>query len=189
MIAYLYGILVAVSDSRIIINCNGTGFEVAVGASYRQKSPKLNHPNEVFVLHQVTDKSQVLFGFASLAERDMAVDIVDEVDGVGPKGAHTFVSTAGYDAIAKAVMSGDAGGIKVKGFGADKVSRIITALRKVGRVTAEIDPRVGKVATALRTLGHQHENLNSVIADVARRHPDLDTGEVVVKVLAQLKSP
>lgn len=70
MYAYLSGIVLELEDGRLVIKPEGmgVGYEVLV-TSLTIGNSRVGEPKELFIHHHITDVSEALFGFESLAEK------------------------------------------------------------------------------------------------------------------------
>ena len=173
MIARLRGKLVELAEPVAVIDVGGVGYEVEVtaGAAARLAAS----PDEAVVCTHlvVRDDAQILFGFASVAERTLFRSLI-KVAGVGPKLGLALLSAVTPDQFAAAVASGDVAAITcVPGIGKKTAGRLVMELRdKVdGAAVAEAvggeSSATREAALALVTLGYRERDAAQVVRDVA----------------------
>ena len=173
MIARLRGKLVELEEPVAVIDVGGVGYEVEVtaGAAARLAAS----PDEAAVCTHlvVRDDAQILFGFASVAERALFRSLI-KVAGVGPKLGLALLSAVTPDQFAAAVASGDVAAItRVPGIGKKTAGRLVMELRdKVdGAAVAEAvgggSSATREAALALVTLGYRERDAAQVVRDVA----------------------
>ena len=134
MIAYLKGRVLAVSaDSAIIVN-NGVGYEVyCSGGAFAAVQAS---PNEVelFTYLQVKEDGFTLYGFVSLREKQLFLDLIS-VSGVGPKLAIGILNGLPADEVARSIATADVKNLsRVKGLGKKTAEKIVLELH--GKISA-----------------------------------------------------
>lgn len=134
MIAFLNGVATKIDDERILIK----GVESEVG--YEVRIPH-NHltPDEllevvavpgIYVWHVFRQDDQELFGFWTLADRQLA-RLIAETDGIGPTTASKVVQSAGWHTVLSAIAQQDAKQLAklCKGLGPKRAVQIINHLK------------------------------------------------------------
>lgn len=111
---------------------------MGIPLSSYDKLPAVGAPIKILTHLQVREDAHVLFGFMSLAERDLFRLLVTHVSGIGPKTALDVLSGITVTNFKAAVVNGDAGLLaKTKGIGKKTAERIIVELKdKVGIAAA-----------------------------------------------------
>ena len=84
MIAFLEGPLEVKELARVVINCNGVGYEVTIPLSSYDRLPEQNTICRLLIHHHITEADQKLYGFVSEQEREMFTQLIT-INGVGPK--------------------------------------------------------------------------------------------------------
>jgi Holliday junction DNA helicase RuvA len=118
----------------------------------------------------------VLFGFMSLAERDLFRLLVNHVSGIGPKTALDVLSGISVTNFKAAVVNADAGLLaKTKGIGKKTAERIIVELKdKVGVAAA------WEVASAAHAPTLQEATINdAVLALISLGYKQVDAHKAV----------
>lgn len=134
MIAYLKGSVLAVTSDSVIIENNGVGYEVLCsGGAFAavQSRPK---EVELFTYLQVKEDGLTLFGFISMAEKQIFLDLIS-VSGVGPKLAIGVLNGMPADDVARAIASADVAKLsRIKGLGKKTAEKIVLELH--GKISA-----------------------------------------------------
>lgn len=157
MIALLEGRIAERRDDRVIVVANGVGYEVLVTSGTLAALPASSAADvRLFTRMQVRDDSMVLYGFASLDEREV-FDLLVTVSGVGPKFALAALSALDPGAIRLSVATGDVDVLTtVPGIGKKVAGRIVVDLKdKLGgdAATPVASGPMAEVREALLALG------------------------------------
>ena len=129
MIAALRGKVLSILESTVIVDVSGVGYLVSCTPAIRAN---LEIGKEV-ALHTamvVREDSFTLFGFSSLAEREL-FQLLQTVSGIGPKVAFSILSSLRIDEVVQAINLGDTKVLeKVSGLGKKGAQRIILDLKE-----------------------------------------------------------
>lgn len=130
MIAYLTGSIQTKSETSLILDVNGVGYELFLSGRSMRELPNEGGSAAVHVhLHSREDLIQ-LFGFTSGAEKSLFRDLIS-VSGVGPKVAMSILSAFTVEALAKAVVNRDVDAITtVPGIGKKGAQRLVLELKE-----------------------------------------------------------
>ncbi len=124
MIGRLRGELVEQNDTRILVECAGVGYEVAVSTHTLISLPGVGEEVTLRVYTHMLESKITLYGFGSQLERDL-FDLLITVKKVGP-------------ASAVGILSGGAGPADIARLIAEEQITMLTKLRGVGKKTAEM---------------------------------------------------
>ena len=159
MIAYLKGKLVYKDPSHAIIEVNGVGYQVNISlntfAEIKDKEDILLSTH-----FHVREDAQVLFGFATEAEKQMFQYLIS-VNGVGPSTALVVLSYLPPEELKAAIIREDAPALQaVKGIGGKTAQRLILELKdKLKKDSLEEMPgNTGLVRNTVR-----HEALSALV--------------------------
>lgn len=122
MIGRIRGVIIAISESLVLIEAGGLGYEVEIPLSTYVALGKVD---EDVVLHThlvVREDAQLLYGFYTLAERELFRSLI-KVNKVGPKLAITILSGGDPASFIRWIKTKDI--------------KALTALPGVGKKTAE----------------------------------------------------
>ena len=131
MFDYIKGQFVSSSINSIVIEVGGIGY--FLNASNQTIINCENKDNvKVFTYMYVREDEVSLYGFYSVEEREMFLDLIS-VGGIGPKLAVQILSSIRLEDLALSIATGDASYFtKIKGVGKKTAERIILELK--GRV-------------------------------------------------------
>lgn len=131
MIASLTGTVESCSDSGVVLNVNGIGFDVnmsteAVRALAACAEGEIVHIHTYMSVGREADVT--LFGFMSLDELSLFKRLIT-VSGIGPKGALSLLSAMSAEDLIFAILSGDAKMIsRAPGIGKKTAERLVLEL-------------------------------------------------------------
>jgi holliday junction DNA helicase RuvA len=135
MISYLKGTIVGVqkySATRtiLIVDVNGVGYELQILPNWVQTLPAIGKELQVFTHLQFRDEQPLVYGFASMAQRDLFRQLIS-VSGIGAQLAIALLDTLNLPDLIQAIVSGN--------------TRLLATTPGVGKKTAE------RLALELRT--------------------------------------
>ncbi len=129
MVAYVKGNVLAVSDSTVILENNGIGYEILCSSTAFSKLSQAKE-GAVYTYLAVREDGISLYGFDDLAEKQMFLKLIT-VSGVGPKMAMTVLSGMSLNDLAFSIAGSDVSTLsKIKGLGKKTAERIIVELRE-----------------------------------------------------------
>ncbi len=129
MIGYVKGKLIHYEDNVAILDVNGVGYEMTCSASLYARLIE-NEGGEAFTYLAVKEDGMYLYGFDSIAEKKMFLQLIT-VSGVGPKMGITILSGTSLNDLAYFIASSDVKSLsKIKGLGKKTAERIIVELRE-----------------------------------------------------------
>lgn len=130
MIYSVKGNVTRVDENVIAVDVNGVSFEVVASYTSIDELTKTAGEKTVYTFLQVREDGMSLFGFSSLEEKRMFLNLIS-VSGIGPKMAITILSGMGARSLASAVYNGNVGLLtKIKGLGKKTAERIVLELRE-----------------------------------------------------------
>lgn len=130
MISRLRGIMAENNGDSVVLDVNGIGFEVLVGA---QTAALLSGAGSedvtLYTYLYLREDAMVLYGFPSRDELSLFRQLIT-VSGIGPKGGLSLLSSLGADDLRFAILSGDAKTLsKAPGIGRKTAERLVIDLR------------------------------------------------------------
>jgi len=129
MIGLLSGLLLAKSDSQLLVDVNGVGYEVDVPLTAFSAVPPIGKPVVLFTHLIVREDGHFLFGFLEEPERAM-FRLLLRVNGVGPKLALAFLSHASSAELVRWVTDNDIRAlVRIPGVGKKTAERLVIELR------------------------------------------------------------
>ena len=192
MIGRLRGTLLDLDASIAVIDVGGVGYEVEVTATAAALFLTTADRVDVFTHMIARDDAQLLYGFASAAERDLFRSLI-KVAGVGPKLAVALLSALAPEALARAIASGDVTAImRVPGIGRKTANRLIVELKdKVDGLGAASVAGGGnaparEAVLALIALGYADPAAARVVGEVAEAVADADVETLIREALRRM---
>jgi Holliday junction DNA helicase RuvA len=187
MIARISGILIDKSVNHIVVDNNGIGFRIFVPLTTFYELPETNQPVTLHIHTHVKQDSIGLFGFNSIAEKDL-FQLMISISGIGPKLALNILSGITVDELIHAVSDGDAHRLfSIPGVGRKTADRMILELRdKVSKIVPdtlkyerggrvkEIEQLKEDAASALINLGYK----SSIVHDALDKIIGASSGEI-----------
>lgn len=198
MISFLHGKLVDALPTQVTVEVNGVGYDVLIPLSSFDKLPQPGGELKLLTHLAIREDAHVLYGFMTIAERELFRMLINTVSGIGPKIALNVLSGMNPVAFRGAVASGDVKSLsQISGVGKKTAERIVVELRdKVGaagaweassaaRTLSSSDQKVNDAVLALMALGFKqpdaHESVRAAQAVLG------DTASVEQLVRAALK--
>lgn len=132
MIASLTGTVESCSDTGVVLNVNGIGFEVNMSAEGIRELAACSEDELVHIYTYMSfgrEGDATLFGFLSAEELRLFKKLIT-VSGIGPRGALALLSSTSVDDLVFAILSGDVKTIsRAPGIGKKTAERVILDLR------------------------------------------------------------
>ena len=135
MIGRLTGRIARRHPQEILLDVSGVGYRVTIPLSTFCSLPGEGEPASLEIYTLVRDDAILLYGFGSLAEKDLFEALLS-VSGVGPKVALAILSGLAPGDVARVVEAGDAPGLRaIPGVGRKLAERIVLELKeKIGKL-------------------------------------------------------
>ncbi len=133
MIGYLKGTIASIqrNTNRVILtlDVNQVGYDVQIVPRLLMHLPAAGEPVQVFTHLQLREDQVILFGFGTVAERDLFRQLVS-VSGIGPQLAVALLDTLGLQDLVQAIVTGNTRALaKTPGVGSKTAERIALELR------------------------------------------------------------
>lgn len=187
MITHIQGRLVEKNPTDVVIDCNGVGYLLNISLHTYSQIPDSEHV-KLHTHFQVKEDSHSLFGFMSLAEREI-FRLLISVSGIGASTARSMLSSLTPTEIKNALASEDVRTIQsIKGIGLKTAQRVIIDLRdKILKVHDVSDSAAvlnntnkDEALSALEVLGFSRKQSDKVVQTILRNQPDASV-EVLIK--------
>ncbi len=188
-----------VLPTQVVVEVHGVGYEVFIPLSSYDRLPAPGQPVRLLTHLQVREDAHLLFGFASIEERDLFRLLVTRVSGVGPKLALAVLSGMEVSRFKAAVVDADIASIaQISGLGKKTAERIVLELKdKLGvaaaweAASAEHAPSPGARAAndavlALIALGYKQVDAAKAVRAAGMRDQNAGTEELVRLALKSL---
>ena len=124
------GKVACIEEGRLVVECNGIGYDVLVSNNTLQKLGEVGKEITIFTTVKVTDDTIKLYGFYEKEEKGMFLKLTS-ISGVGPKTALIILSSIDPKNLALNIVNSDYKALaKVKGIGKKTAMRIIMELKE-----------------------------------------------------------
>ncbi len=193
MITHIQGKLVEKNPTDVVIDCNGVGYLLNISLHTFSQIPD----QEALKLYShliVREDSHTLYGFSSLAERDI-FKLLISVSGIGANTARTMLSSLSPQQVKEAIAHGDVALIQsVKGIGAKTAARVILDLKdKILKVYDIDEVSVNKNNTykdealsALEVLGFAKKQSEKIVDKIVSQQPEASIETIIKEALKKL---
>jgi Holliday junction DNA helicase RuvA len=143
MIGRIQGILVSVHPPRLLVDCQGVGYEIDVPMSTLYQLPEVNQKITLLTHFQVREDAQQLFGFATETEREAFRQLI-KISGVGSRTALAVLSGMSVSELAQAITLQEAGRLtQIPGIGKKTAERLCLELK--GKLAPDLGVAAGKL--------------------------------------------
>ena len=173
MIGKISGMLVEKQPPQILVDVAGVGYEIEVPMSTFYHLPAHGQPVSLYTHFVVREDAQLLYGFATLAERVTFRQLI-KITGVGAKMALALLSGLDTAELALAVAQQNVTQLtRIPGVGKKTAERLLLELK--GKLTdvlaSDISNRVvagaDDVLNALLALGYNEREAGNAVRQVA----------------------
>ncbi|MFY8091496.1 MAG: Holliday junction branch migration protein RuvA [Chitinophagaceae bacterium] len=128
MFAYLKGLFVQKTPSKVVVDVNGVGYDVQISIQTYEHIVELEKGTLYTYLH-ITENGQTLFGFFDEKEKEMFLHLIS-VSGVGAATARMMLSSMKQSEIAKYIVQSNLVElVKIKGIGKKTAELLVVSLR------------------------------------------------------------
>jgi Holliday junction DNA helicase RuvA len=130
MITSIEGTLTESALVRAVVEVGGFGYEVNVPVTTAERLPPVGSRLKLHTLVIYREDAQTLYGFATAEDRDFFRLMIENVTGIGPKGALSIMSRLSLPLLQGAIRSGDIATLsKVPGIGKKTAERLVVELK------------------------------------------------------------
>ncbi|MBJ04951.1 MAG: Holliday junction branch migration protein RuvA [Flavobacteriales bacterium] len=196
MITFLKGIIVELSPTHAVLDCNGIGYHLNISLNTFSKfENKKDNSIKFHTYLSVKEDSHTLYGFYDTQERECFILLLS-VSGVGASTARMILSSLSPSELQNVIINGDVNALKnVKGIGLKSAQRIIIDLKDKINIensnnfhnSDNISNSVKyEAASALQKLGFPSKKINTIIEQITRENSDLSVEEVIKIALKTL---
>ncbi len=200
MIAYLRGIVAAVTETALILDVHDVGYQIFISTRDGAAMPGRGEEVMIHTYLDVKEDSMHLFGFLEKDDLEM-YQLLLTVSGIGPKAALGLLSTFTADDLRFAVLADDVKTIsRAPGIGGKTAKKLILELKdklsledaferkltNAARVTAQEDSGAKSEAVqALTALGYSASDALKAVRRAGATE-DMDTETVLKLALKQM---
>jgi len=158
MIGRIQGTIVSVHPPRLLVDCQGVGYEIDVPMSTLYQLPEINQKITLLTHFQVREDAQQLFGFATETERE-AFRALIKISGVGSRTALAVLSGMSVNELAQAITLQESARLtQVPGIGKKTAERLLLELK------GKLAPDLGLVAGKSNAREASSEILQALLA-------------------------
>jgi holliday junction DNA helicase RuvA len=199
MISFLEGELVEALPTQVVISVQGVGYLVHIPLSSFDHLPSIGERLRLLTHFIVREDAHLLFGFVTVAERDLFRLLVQHVSGVGPKLALAVLSGMSVGQFKAAVVNADVNALsRISGLGKKTAERIVLELKdKIGVAAAwqlaasgqdEQQVKINDAVLALHSLGFKQVEVQRAVREILSREKlePFNTEELVRRALKLL---
>ena len=193
MITYIKGKLVEKNPTDVVIDCSGVGYLLNISLHTFSQIP--DQENLKLYTHlQVKEDSHTLYGFSSLAEREI-FRLLISVSGIGSNIARTMLSSLTPKQVREGIATSDVALIQsIKGIGAKTAQRVIIDLKdKVLKIydidevsVSQNNTSKDEALSALEVLGFAKKQSEHVIDKIIMAQPDANVETIIKSALKNL---
>lgn len=193
MITHIQGKLVEKNPTDVVVDCNGVGYLLNISFNtYSQISDQENI--KLYTHLQVREDSHTLFGFSSLAEREI-FRLLISVSGIGASTARIMLSSLTPKQVREGIATEDVALIQsIKGIGLKTAQRTIIELKdKILKVydidevsISQSNTSKDEALSALEVLGFNKKQAERVIDKFVASQPDANVETIIKEALKSL---
>lgn len=193
MITHIQGKLTEKNPTHVVIECNGVGYMLNISLHTFSQIPDNEHL-KLFTHLQVKEDSHTLYGFSSLAEREI-FRLLISVSGIGSSIARTMLSSLTPKQVREGIANNDVALIQsIKGIGAKTAQRVIIDLKdKILKIYDIDEVSVSKDNTnkdealsALEVLGFVKKQAERVVDKIMIAQPEANVETIIKQALKNL---
>lgn len=199
MIGYLRGQVIYKHSNMLIIDVAGVGYELSVPVSVLETVSE-GAETALFIHHNVRDDGHYLFGFATLAQRQLFREVT-RVSGIGPKTGLLILSGFSVEKLVQVIGEENSTElVRLPGIGKKTAERLIIELKdRVGKLFIDgVETTTGDVQTsnqraaqeteeALIALGYRAGEAAKLVDKILKDYDDNPHSDVLLKRVLQYK--
>ena len=193
MITHIRGKLVEKNPTEVVVDCNGIGYTINISLHTYSQIPN-EESIKLYTYLQVKEDSHTLFGFSSLAEREIFKMLIS-VSGVGASTARTMLSSLTPKQVREGIATNDVALIQsIKGIGAKTAQRVILDLKDKILKVYDIDEISvvqnntikDEALSALEVLGFVKKQAERVVDKIIASQPEANVETIIKQALKNL---
>ena len=193
MITHIQGKLTEKNPTDVVIDCQGIGYRINISMHTYSQIPD-NENLRLYTHLQVNEDSHTLFGFSSLAEREI-FRLLISVSGIGASTARVMLSSLTPKQVREGIASENVTLIQsVKGIGLKTAQRVIIELKDKVLKVYDIDEvsvlksntNKDEALSALEVLGFSKKQAEKVIDKIINNQPEANAETLIKEALKNL---
>jgi Holliday junction DNA helicase RuvA len=173
MIGRIQGTLIRITAPKLLIDCNGLGYEVDVPMSTLYQLPPIGQQLTLLTHFHVREDQQQLFGFATEAERDAFRSLI-KISGVGARTALAVLSGMSVNELVQAIAIQEPGALtRIPGIGKKTAERLLLELKGklapelgVGQTQSTKADTSSEIIQALLALGYSDKEARLAVRQI-----------------------
>ncbi|MCI1930710.1 MAG: Holliday junction branch migration protein RuvA [Clostridia bacterium] len=166
MISYINGTVENVSETSVVIETGGIGYNITVSPE-TAALVKIGNTAKIYTFMSVREDGISLFGFESIQKRDLFLKLIS-VSGIGPKAAMNITGSMSVAQFITAVASGDTAFLShAQGIGKKTAQRIILELKdklSTEDIASSIGAEADDISVEIPSNGKKSEALEALMA-------------------------
>ena len=195
MIEYIKGDIDEITPARMVLECNGIGYEIFISLNTYSKLQR-DKSAKIYIYEVIREDTHILYGFADKDERVCFVALIG-VSGVGPNTARMILSALTPSQLMQVFAEDDVRALTaVKGIGLKTAQRVLVDLKN--KLTLEVAESRGSAAVeagtsssvvaeeavaALVMLGFQKQAVQKTVSALLKKQPDMKVEGVIKEAL------
>ena len=180
MLEYIKGKVFRVDEFVVVVEIGNIGLKVLTPSRFKDEESK------VFIYHQIKENEIVLYGFKTLRERSIFLELIN-INGVGVKQALKILKNFSVEEIEEAVKKKDIKLFqKVSGIGKKLAQRIILELTD-SLEFREVEESDKELIEALTEFGYKRGEINAILKEIPKKQPLEEKLKLALKLLAKNK--
>lgn len=195
MIEYIKGDIDEITPARMVLECNGIGYEIFISLNTYSKLQR-DKSAKIYIYEVIREDTHILYGFADKDERVCFVALIG-VSGVGPNTARMILSALTPSQLMQVFAEDDVRALTaVKGIGLKTAQRVLVDLKN--KLTLEVAESRGSAAVevgtsrsvvaeeavaALVMLGFQKQAAQKTVSALLKKQPDMKVEGVIKEAL------
>ncbi len=187
MITYLKGLIIELSPTHVVLDCNGIGYYLNISLNtFSQFDINKSTENIFFTYLSIKEDSHTLYGFYDKLERESFCHLIS-VSGVGASTARMILSSFKPIELQNIILNEEVNSLKsVKGIGLKSAQRIIIDLKdkmNIEIMDVSINSSVGNLRQesimALEKLGFSRKKMTSIVDKIIKENNNSSVEEVI----------
>ena len=193
MITHIQGKLTEKNPTDVVIDCNGVGYFLNISLHTYSQIPDAENLR-LYTHLQVKEDSHTLYGFSSLAEREI-FRLLISVSGIGSSIARTMLSSLTPKQVREGIATENVALIQsVKGIGLKTAQRVIIELKDKVLKVYDIDEDAyiknntnkDEALSALEVLGFAKKQAERVIDKILNNQPEANVETLIKEALKNI---
>ena len=186
MFEYLEGTLQSITSDATILDVGGIGYRIHTPKTCASRCLPQNQRLKLYVDLVIREDAHTLYGFSSPQDRDF-FQLLQQVNGIGPKVALNILSHAPVSEIASTIFQKDAKTLSsIPGIGKKLAERLIVELHEridslVASGTCSSSPTIHEAIRALQTLGFSASEARNAISTAKNHFPQTTSIEQLIQ--------